>query len=148
MALDSRAQAAEILSLAVTAGDEHGRAPDAFERSEGRRDGGRLGIVHEQHAADVGDAFHAMRQPLKCGERGQHVVVDFANRGGERQRRERIQRIMPADERKLARGKHAGAAVSEPRRIAVHVDQPPVVLGRGHVAAERLHGASGYAHRE
>ena len=137
----------EILALAVAAGDQHRRPAQALERGLRRGDRRALRIVDEQDAADFGDAFHPVRQAAKRGERGDHLGVDLGHRGGERQRRERIERVVSSDQRQVARGKQQRAAAREPGRPAA-LDQTPVELGFGNARTEGLHDVPGKPHRE
>src|SRR5262249_29516015 len=144
--IDTRLEWREVLSFAVASGDEHGRPADAFERRERRRDRRSLGVVHEQHAADLGDPLHAMRQSFEARERGEDVPMDVDPRGAGRARGRRVEGVVPAYEPELALREQECAPPAEPR-TAIARDEAPVVLALRRIAAEGLHGSAWNAHR-
>src|SRR5262249_12293282 len=144
--LDAALERREILTFAVAAGDEYRRPADTFEGRKRRGDRRSLRVVHEQHATDLGDPLHAMRQSREPRERAQHVPIEFHQRGGERQRGEGIERVVSPDEGELALRKQKTAAASEPR-LAIARDEAPVVLALRRIRAEGLDGAARNAHR-
>src|SRR5439155_17137840 len=96
-------------------------------RSERRGDRRSFGVVDEQYAADVSDAFHAMRQPPERAERREHLVVDLRYRRRKCKGRERVQRVVTSDQLELARRSEQRTAAREPR-AAFAIDQTPIVL--------------------
>ena len=63
---ERRAQHAEVAALETAADDRHEPRLEALDRSQGGLDVGRLRVVHEPHAADLGHQLHRM---LETAER-------------------------------------------------------------------------------
>ena len=152
MRVDRRPQRREVLALAVAARDQHDGAVEAVERRARRGDRRALRVVDEQHAARLGDPLHPVRQALESRERGQHVAIDLGDGRRERERRQRVLRVVPADERA---GPPRAASSAPPRashvaapRLRAALDEAPRLLRFGHAGAERLHEAAREAHRE
>ena len=138
----------EVLSLAVAAGDQHDGLRETVERGLRRRDRGALRIVDEEHAARFDDPLHPVRQPFELGELGEHVALDRRHHRHQRQRGERVLRVVPPDELQLRHGQQQRAAAREPDLARAAVDEPPRALGFRHAGAEGLHQPARQAHRE
>ena len=116
MGFDRRLERREILSLAVATGNENGGASEAFQRSFSRRNRRRLGIVDKQNAAHFADAFHAMRQASELRERMKHSSVDLGERRRQRQRRQRIERVVSTNQAEIAGREQRLVSAREPAR--------------------------------
>ena len=129
-AIDGGLERREVLSLAVAAGDQHDRAVDAFERGLRRRDRRALRIVDEQHAADFGDRLPsgaAGRETRRAPSSTWRSML--RDRRRERERGQRVQRVVAADERRVARRRQQQlAAAREPERRRRALDEAPFLL--------------------
>ena len=131
--VDDGLQRREVLALAVAAGDQHDRPAEALERGLRRGDRRALRVVDVEHAARL-----ARSRCIRCGRPSKRVSArehaarrSCATDGHERQRRQRVQRVVAAD---AAPGRRPAASSAPPR--ASHVaavaaaHEAPLVLRR------------------
>jgi hypothetical protein len=96
LAAEGRAQAAEVLVLAVAARDHDQRPGHALHGGEGRADVGALGVVDVAHAAHVRDPLRAVRQAGEGAERVERRAERQRQRLGHRQRGHRVGGVVQA----------------------------------------------------
>jgi hypothetical protein len=148
MGVDDGSKRRKVLSLAVAAGDQHDRAVDAVERRLRRGHRRSLRIVDVDDATRLGDAGHPVRQAFEAHQRREHRAVDLRDRGQERERRKRVERVVPPDEFQVRRRQEQRPATREPdvvRRDSTF-DEPPRFLGFRNAGTECLHQTPRDAH--
>ena len=69
-ALQRLAQQPQVAALEAAADDRHQSAIEALDRSQRRLDVGRLRVVHEPHAVDLGDELHRVLEAAERLDRG------------------------------------------------------------------------------
>ena len=95
LAAECLRQRREVLALAIAAGDHHQRTGEAADRGQRGADVGALGIVDVAHAVEVRDPLRAMRQARELAQLFEHRRDRQAQRVAERQRRQRVGRVVP-----------------------------------------------------
>ena len=142
-AIDGGLERREVLALAVAAGDQHDRPVEALERGLRRADRRALGVVDEQHAA-------ARRRSccIRCGRPSKRASASstgasiLRDRDGERERRERVERVVAADERQRRRRQRAARRRARARCAVARCTRPQSSSASRHAGAERLHRAA------
>ena len=117
-----RSERRKILPLALTTRNQHRSSSQPLQRGDGRADIGALGIIVVDDTADFRNALHAMRQPLEFAQRINQFMHRQIDRAAQRQRGQRVGRIVQPGYLQLAGLDQTLAALHQPDAARVPLD--------------------------
>src|SRR5439155_13038760 len=140
----------KILALAFAAGDEDhlcAAVREPGERGDGRAHVRALGVVVPAHALRLADRLDAVREPLELAQRLEQGLERQPESATERERGERVGRVVESGELHLTHGEQRVPALREPV-FAATLDHAPILVAARRAEPEGDRPSPGLRHRK